>query len=58
MTGGSGVRLFNGPYLKLFILVGWGLSYLSVAWPIGAQLEVFFFHLLRISVSYLVPCLD
>ena len=25
-------------YLKLFILVGWGRSFLSVAWPTGVQL--------------------
>ena len=28
--------------LKLFILVGWGLSFLSVAWPTGVQLVFFF----------------
>ena len=27
---------------KLFILVGWGRSFLSVAWPTGVQLVVFF----------------
>ena len=26
------------PYIKLFILVGWGRSFLSVAWPTGVQL--------------------
>ena len=28
--------------IKLFILVGWGLSFLSVAWPTGVQLMFFF----------------
>ena len=28
----------DGPDLKLFILVGWGRSFLSVAWPTGVQL--------------------
>ena len=37
-AGGSGVRLYDGPDLKLFILVGWGRSFLSVAWPTGVQL--------------------
>ena len=41
-AGGSGVRLYDGPDLKLFILVGWGRSFLSVAWPIGVQLMFFF----------------
>ena len=27
---------------KLFILVGWGRSFLSVAWPTGVQLVFFF----------------
>ena len=40
-AGGSGVRLHDGPDIKLFILVGWGRS-LSVAWPTGVQLVVFF----------------
>ena len=35
---GSDVRLYDGPYLKLFILVGWARSFLSVAWPIGVEL--------------------
>ena len=39
---GSGVRLYDGPDLKLFILVGWGRSFLSVAWPTGVQLIFFF----------------
>ena len=34
-AGGSGVRLNDGPDIKLFI-------FLSVAWPIGVQLLVFF----------------
>ena len=32
----------DGPDLKLFILVGWGRSFLSVAWPTGVQLMFFF----------------
>ena len=32
-AGGPGVRLYDGPGIKLFILVGWGRSFLSVAWP-------------------------
>ena len=28
----------DGHDLKLFILVGWDRSFLSVAWPIGVQL--------------------
>ena len=43
--GGSGVRLYDGPDIKLFILVGWGRSFLSVAWPTEVQLV--FFLLLR-----------
>ena len=35
---GSGVRFYDGLDLKLFILVGWGRSFLSVAWPTGVQL--------------------
>ena len=27
---------------RLFILVGWGRSFLSVAWPTGVQLMFFF----------------
>ena len=30
---GSGVRLNDGPDIKLFILVGLGRSFLSIAWP-------------------------
>ena len=41
-AGGSGVKLFDGPDLKLFILVGWGRSFLSVALPTGIQLVFFF----------------
>ena len=40
-AGGSGVRLYDGSDLKLFILVGWGRSFLSVAWPTGVQLIFF-----------------
>ena len=36
------------PILKLFIFVGWGRSFLSVAWSTGIQL-VFFFLLHRVS---------
>ena len=32
----------DGPDLKVFILVGWGRSFLSDAWPTGAQLMFFF----------------
>ena len=39
---GSGVRLYDGPDLKLFVLVGWGRSFLSVAWPTGVQLVFYF----------------
>ena len=42
-AGGSSVRLYYGPDLKLFTLVGWGRSFLSVAWPTGVQLVFFFF---------------
>ena len=41
-AGGSRVRLNDGPYINLFILVGLGRSFLSVAWPTGVQLLVFF----------------
>ena len=30
--------MHDGPDLKLFNLVGWGRSFLSVAWPNGVQL--------------------
>ena len=33
------VQSFN---CELFILVGWGRSFLSVAWPTGVQLMFFF----------------
>ena len=33
----SGVRLYNGLDIKLFILVGSGWSFLSVVWPTGAS---------------------
>ena len=32
-----GVRLYDGTDIKLFILVAWDLSFLSVAWPSGVQ---------------------
>ena len=33
--------LYDGPDLRLFILVGWGRGFLSVAWPTGVQLVFF-----------------
>ena len=33
---------YDGPDLKLFILVGWARSSPSVAWSNGAQLMIFF----------------
>ena len=33
---------YDGPDLKLFILVGWDRSFLSVTWPTGVQLMFFF----------------
>ena len=33
--------VYDGPDIKLFILVGWGRSFLSVAWPTGVQLVFF-----------------
>ena len=36
------MRLYDGPDIKLFILVGWGRSFLSVAWPTEVQLLLFF----------------
>ena len=36
------VRLYDGPDLKLFILVGWDRSSSSVAWSSGDQLTIFF----------------
>ena len=36
------IKLYDGPDIKLFILVGWGRSFLSVAWPTGVQLVFFF----------------
>ena len=57
--GGSGVRLYDGPDIKLFILVGWGRSFLSVAWPTGVQLVCFFFffffYFASELISYLAP---
>ena len=35
------VSNYDSPDLKLFILVGWGRSLLSVAWPTGVQLVLF-----------------
>ena len=32
----------DGPDLKLFMLVGWGPSFSSAAWPTGVQLVIFF----------------
>ena len=51
--GGSGVTLYDGPDLKLFVLVGFGRSFLSVAGPTGVQL--FFFFGSGFSVSYVAP---
>ena len=34
--------IYDGPDLKLFILVGWDRSSSSVAWSTGAQLMIFF----------------
>ena len=33
-----GVRLYDGPNIKLFILIGWDQSFLSVALPTAVQL--------------------
>ena len=41
-AGGSGVRLNDGTDIKLFILAGLAGAFLSVAWPTGVQLLVFF----------------
>ena len=46
---GSGVRLYDDPDLKLFILVGWDRGFLSVAWPTGVQLLFFFFFCSGVS---------
>ena len=40
-ASGLGIRLYDGPDLKLFILVGIRALY-SVAWSTGAQLMIFF----------------
>ena len=45
---GSGVRLYDGSDLKLFLLVGWDRCFLSVAWPTLVQLLIVFFLLLQI----------
>ena len=52
-AGESGVRLYDGPDKKLFILVGLGRSFLSVTWPTGVQLV--FFSIAPGSGSYLAP---
>ena len=36
------VPFYDGPDLKLFVLVGWDRSFLSVAWPTEVQLVFFF----------------
>ena len=36
------VPFYDDPDINLFILVGWGRSFLSVAWPTGVQLVLFF----------------
>ena len=38
--GGSGVRLYDGPKVKLFILVGLDRSSLSFAWSTGAHVMI------------------
>ena len=38
-ASGSAVRLYDGPDLKLFMLVGWSWSFLSFAWLIVVQLH-------------------
>ena len=52
MPVGQGVRLYDGPDTKVVILVGWGRSFLSVAWSTGSTGV---FLLLRVSVSYSAP---
>ena len=42
IAGGSGFRLYDGPDINLFIIVGWDRSFLSDAWPTGVQLVFFF----------------
>ena len=42
-AGGSGVRHYDGPDLRLFILVGWDRSSSPVASSTGAQLMIFFY---------------
>ena len=37
-AGGSGLRLYDGPDLNLFISVGWDRCFLSVALLTGVQL--------------------
>ena len=46
---------YDGPDLKLFILVGWGRSFLSVAWPTGVQLVFFFCSGVSGLVGYSAP---
>ena len=41
-SGDLNVRLYDGPDIKLFMLVGWGWSFLSVAWSTGVRLVFFF----------------
>ena len=38
---GSGVRLYDAPDIKLFILVVWGWSFFSVAWPTFIMIYLF-----------------
>ena len=49
----KGVRLYDCPNIKLFILVGWDRSFLSAAWPTGVQLGLFSFA--PELVSYWAP---
>ena len=47
-AGGSGVRLYDGPDLKLFILVGWDRSSFVCCLVDRASIDVFF-CLLQVS---------
>ena len=60
LVRGSGVRLYDDPDKKLFILVGWDRGFLYIAWPTRVQLFfllllLLLLLLLRISVSYSAP---
>ena len=47
-ASGSGVRHYDGPDIKFFILVDWGRSFFVFAWPTGIQLVILFYF--RLSV--------